>query len=488
MRPQVSWTSADERRLVIDQALELLERVGMRFGACESLDRLADAGARVDREAGVARLPRELVESALAGCPREVLLAGATEADDVLLDGSAVHFMPSGTPTKILDEETGLVRSSTSEDVRRAVIVADAMPVVDILWPPVAAADLPEDEMSFSELLTCLEWSAKHAQHEVTAPWHVEAMLAVMEELGGGLDALRARPRVSFVCCTHSPLGVGGGFLDLNVEMARHGSPILVYPMPIAGATAPVTVAGAVVMNVAEFLGAATAIELAAPGAPLIMGAGSSLLDMKAGTFSFGALETAQMCVALVEAGHELGVPVLAPGLGTDALYGGIQAGYEKALKGLAVAQSGADLITGGIGLLHGAGLFSLPQVVIDAEIATMIVRMLSGIEVSAAGIMNDVTAQVGFDGDFLRQKETSRRLRAGEVFQPEISTRTTVEGWERDGRDERTAARERAAAIVAAAEARGPVLPEATRVTLRGIAADALARSRAADGERGAR
>ncbi|HZL64887.1 MAG TPA: trimethylamine methyltransferase family protein, partial [Thermoleophilia bacterium] len=358
MRPQVIWTSADERRLMIDQALELLEQVGMRFGTCESLERLADAGARVDCEAGVARLPRELVERALDGCPREVLLAGATEADDVLLDGSAVHFMPSGTPTKILDEETGLVRSSTSDDVRRAVIVADAMPVVDILWPPVAAADLPEDEMSFSELLTCLEWSGKHAQHEVTTPWHAAAMLAVMEELCGSLDAYRARPRVSFVCCTHSPLGVGGGFLDLNVEMARHGSPILVYPMPIAGATAPVTVAGAVVMNVAEFLGAATAIELAAPGAPLIMGAGSSLLDMKAGTFSFGALETAQMCVALVDVGHELGVPVLAPGLGTDALYGGIQAGYEKALKGLAVAQSGADLITGGIGLLHGAGLF----------------------------------------------------------------------------------------------------------------------------------
>ena len=308
-------------------------------------------------------------------------------------------------------------------------------------------------------------------------------MLESMSELCGGLDAYRARPRVSFVCCTHSPLGSAGAFLDVNIEMARHGGPILVCPMPIAGATAPMSVAGAVTMNVAELVAVAAAIQMAASGAPLIMGADASLHDMKAGAFSSGALETALMCAACVEVGHELGAPVLAPGLATDALHGGVQAGCEKALKGLAVAQSGADLITGGIGQLHGAGLFSLPQVVIDAEIATMITRLLAGAEVSPSSIMSEVTARVGFDGDFLRQKETSRRLRAGEVFLPEVVSRVTVAAWEAGGRDELDIARERAHELVAAAKARGPLLPEGVRETLRAIAADALAEARAAQG-----
>jgi trimethylamine---corrinoid protein Co-methyltransferase len=265
------------------------------------------------------------------------------------------------------------------------------------------------------------------------------------------------------------------------VEVARAGAPVVVYPMPIAGATAPVTVAGSVVMNVAEFLGCATAIQLQAPGSPLIMGAGTSLLDMHAGTFCFGAAETALMCAACTEVGHDLGVPVLAPGLATDALHGGIQAGYEKALKGLAVAQSGADLITGGVGMLHGAGLFSLPQVVIDGEIVDMIQRLLGGAEVSEESVMNAVTERVGFDGDYLRQKETSRRLRAGEVYHPEIATRESIEAWERAGRDELERARERARSIVAAAEERGPVLPAGTSEALRTIAAEALAAGRAA-------
>ena len=70
------------------------------------------------------------------------------------------------------------------------------------------------------------------------------------------------------------------------------GFPVVVLPMPIAGATAPITVAGTATMNVAEFLGVATAIRLAAPDAKVIMGVGAALLDMRETTFSFGAVET----------------------------------------------------------------------------------------------------------------------------------------------------------------------------------------------------
>ena len=175
--------------------------------------------------------------------------------------------------------------------------------------------------------------------------------------------------------------------------------------MPIAGGTSPITVAGTVTMNVAEFLGTNAVIQLAAPGTPVLMGAGASLLDMKAGTFSFGALETALMVAACAEVAHELGVPVLCPGLGTDAKYGGIQAGYEKALKGLATAAAGADLVTGGIGLLSGAGLMSLPQIVIDAEIAEMIARLTAGADISASSVMAEAIERVGFSGSYLSER-----------------------------------------------------------------------------------
>jgi trimethylamine---corrinoid protein Co-methyltransferase len=458
VRAQVSWLTTGERSRIIEEALGILEKTGLRLGTCQTLRELGAAGAHVDRQAGVVRLSPDLVQSTVARLPRRVILAGATPADDCLLDG-AIHFVPSGSPTTTLDFETGAYRPSTLEDVRRSAIVADAMPAVDILWSLVSATDLPEDKRDFAGLLTMLAWSNKHLQDEVAQPRLVEPVLALLEALCGSLDAFRARPRLSFCCCTTSPLAIDGALLDASIGVARHGAPILVYPMPIAGATSPVTVAGTVVMNVAEFLGIATIIELAAPGAPLIMGAGTSLLDMKATTFSFGALETALMCVACVEVAHELGVPVLAPGLASDAKYGGIQAGYEKALKGLVVATAGADLITGGIGQLAGAGIMSLPQIVIDAEIAAMIGRLLGETEISPQTMMGEAIARVGFKGEYLKEKETARRLRGGEQFLPEIASRLSLEAWQAAGKDELGVASERVREILALADERGPVL-----------------------------
>ena len=460
MRLTASWLSDDERRLLIDEACGLLERTGMRFGDGRGLSLLTAAGAAVDREAGVARLPRSLVEEMLAKAPRHVLLAGATPTDDVVLDGARSHFVPSGAPTHVLDMDTGEHRPGTLEDQRRSAIVADAMAVVDVMWMLVAPTDVPEAEALFRGYATGLCWSDKHLQDEVNDHRQVETLMGMMEVVCGGLDEFRRRPRVSVVCCTSSPLGIDRDFLDANLEMARYGTPILVYPMPIAGGTAPITVAGTVAMNVAEFLGVNAAIQLAAPGTPVMFGAGASLLDMKSGTFSFGALETALMVAACAEVAHELGVPVLCPGLGTDAKYGGIQAGYEKALKGLVAVSAGADLVTGGIGLLSGAGLMSLPQIVVDAEIAEMILRLVRGAEVSPAAIMAEAIDRVGFSGSYLGEKETARRLRAGEVFVPEIATRLSIEGWRARGRTEADDAADRVRAILAEADARGPKLP----------------------------
>ncbi len=472
MRAHTTWLAQNEKELIVDEAYGLLERRGMRFGPCAALDTLEAEGAVVDRAAGTARLSRALVERALAPCPRTVLLGGAAPGDDCLLDGADVHFVPSGSPTHVLDHETGAYRASTSDDLARATAVCDAMPAVDVMWPAVTGTEVPDHQRLFADLVTVLSETTKHVQHDVHDLGDVAPMLELLGVLGQGDEELRTRPRVSLVCCTASPLKVEGRVLDASIAMARHHVPILVYPMPIAGATAPVTIAGAVTLNIAEFLAVATTIALAAPGAPLMMGAGASLLDMRAGTFSFGALETALMVAAIAEVSHHLGFPVLCPGLATDAKAHGIQAGYEKALKGLFVAEAGADLITGGIGLLGGAGILSLPQIVIDAEIAAMIKRMLGEVEVSTETAAAAAVERAGFDGHFLGDPETKRRLRAGELFMPAISSRLSHEMWAAQGRDEYDVAVERVREVLAAAEARGPLLDEAQRRALGALVA----------------
>jgi len=458
MRAQVHWTTAAERALIVEEALGLLERVGMRFGPCDALDAMAEAGAIVDREQGVARMPAELVRGALAQCSRRVVLGGLTPADDCVLEEGVAHFTNSGAPPKTLDMETGERRSSTTQDLVDATAVLDVIESTDIVWPIVAATDQPNDRRMMAELATALAHTRKHVQHEVEGRWQVEAVRRMSEATGGDL---RERPRVSLVCCTASPLLAHGELLDASTDLAALGIPIVIYPMPIAGGTAPITVAGAVTMNIAEFMGTATAMLLRAPQAPIIMGAGVSLLDMRQTTYSLGALETGLMAATCVEIAHELGVPCLAPALASDAKRPGIQAAFEKALKGLTVASTTPDLMTGGIGVLEGAGLMSLPQIIIDDEVALMITRILRGPLISREEIMPEVIDRVGHTGSYLAEKETRRRLHAGEQFMPAIADRRSYEQWQASGSDELETAKGRVRQILADAATAEPLLDE---------------------------
>jgi trimethylamine--corrinoid protein Co-methyltransferase len=472
VKARIEWTTARERERIVDGALELLETLGMHFGPGDALEALGEAGARVDRGTGVARIPRELVRRATADCPREVVLGGATpDADCVLTDG-VPHFVNSGSPTTILDLRTGERRASTSQDLREATTVLNAMSSVSIVWGLASATDLAPERATLESLAIQLRHTTKHVQHEVDGRWQVEACKRMAEAAGGDL---RTRPRVSLICCTASPLHAHAELLDASTDLAALGIPVVVMPMPIAGGTAPLTVAGTVTMVMAEFLGAATSVQLRAPGARLILGAVPGLLDMKRATFSFAAPEAALAAAVSVEVGHSLGVPVLAPSHSTDAKHAGIQAAYEKSLKGLAVASTRPDLMTG-IGMLHAANLPSLPQIVIDDETARMMLRLLDGVEITDDTIMVEMMERVGFSGSYLLEKDTRQRLRAGEVFTPAVSDRRSYEQWRAAGQDEIALASERVFEILAAAEERGPLLGDEQEKELESCVAAAAA------------
>ena len=176
------------------------------------------------------------------------------------------------------------------------------------------------------------------------------------------------------------------------------------------------------------------------------------------------------MNVACVELAHHLGVPAAVPGLATDAKYAGLQAGYEKALKGLATAGVGADVLSGGVGMIDSVNTLFLPQIVLDAEIAGMIRRILGDVRTEPAEMMADMIARVGIGGDFLKEKETARRLRAGEHYLPAISSRQPYDQWVADGRDEVARARERMDALLSAHAERGRPMAEDVRAELAAV------------------
>lgn len=436
MRAETTWLDAAEKRDIIEDAVELLATVGMRFGQSATLPLLAERGAGVDEASGLVRLPPELVAWAVAQCPRSFVMAGVTpEHDAVLGEDRPLHFAPSGCVAKTLDFRSGRRRPSTLQDLRECTAVMDALPNLDIMWTQVSATDVPLEQRELTEYFTVLTETSRHVTF-VDCPHEVDAVVRLCEALGGDLQRFRERPRISTVVTAASPLQVDGRVLDTHVALAAYGVPIKIYSMAIAGATAPVTLAGTVVQGVAEFLGVATAIQVAAPGARLIFCFGSGVLDMRRTTFSLGCLESAQMAAMATEVGHALGVPVLCPGLSTDSKLVGAQNGYEKALKALTVCGAHPDIVTGW-GLIDSHNTMYVPQAVVDNEIAGMVRRLTGAVEVSAETRARASIAKVGPGGTFLAEKATARRIRAGEHFLPTVATRLSYDAWDGERRSE---------------------------------------------------
>lgn len=458
MKAHTTWLDDGEKGAIVEQAMGLLERVGMRYAGSAVLPLLKDRGADVDEETGVARLPRDLVEWTVAQCPRSILMAGLTEADDVLLDeGEPLHFVPSGCVAKTLDFRTGKRRASTLQDLRECTALMDELPQLDIMWTQVSASDVPIERRELEEYFTLLTETRKHVTF-VDCPGEVDAVLRICETVSGDLERFRARPRISTVVTAASPLQVDGGALDIHVALARHGVPIEVYSMAIAGATSPVTLAGTVTQGVAEFLGIATALQVAAPGARLVFCFGSGVLDMLRTTFALGALESALMGAMATEVGHYLGVPTLNPGFSTDAKEAGIQAGYEKAMKAATVCSAVPDMVSGW-GLIDSHNTMSLPQSVIDNEMAAMLRRLHRPVEVSEATLGADAIAAAGPGGSFLGHKDTARRIRAGEHFFPTVSDRLSYEKWADQGTNADDVARAEVDRLLAAHATRAPYI-----------------------------
>jgi len=432
-----------ERDLVLDSAFGILERTGMRLNAPAALDALEGRGAVVDRESGVVRMPEAVVRGALASLPDALHIAGAVPERDIVFDRrSGPYFNPSACIAKTLDFRTGALRPSSLQDLREGTTVMDATPELDLLWTFATANDVAPERRELTEYHTYLANSSKPLVI-VDPPHDVGAVKRIAEVLGDGRDGFRRRPRLGLLCAVRAPLEVNPHLLEVTCELAALGMPIWVYTMPMAGATSPITVGGTLALMWAELLGIVTTVQSVAPGVGVLTCCGPGILDMRTSSMSLGNPESTLMGVASVEIAHSLGLPAHNSALSSDAKHPGLQAGYEKGMKALPAAMAGVDEISGGFGALDSSSVWHLPMVPIDAEIARMVRRLVSGAEVSPETVMADVIERVGIGGNYLKERSTRERVRAGEHFTPVLGSRLPFEQWVVESRQETDVARE---------------------------------------------
>jgi len=233
-----------------------------------------------------------------------------------------------------------------------------------------------------------------------------------------------------------SPLTFPGNSVDAMMEIARLKIPFGPLPCPIAGATAPMSLAGALAQQNAEILASILLVQLIQPGSPIIYYGRLSMMEPRTGISVWGCVETGIASAATVQIAHHYGLPVNVYGFCTDAHALSLQNGYERALNAVLPALAGADELSG-IGEMAGGVSSSYTQMVCDDEIASSIHRIKRGITTGEHALAIEVISDVMRGARYyFDQPHTVHYLREGEVFIPNLAERRSYEERDRHGHD----------------------------------------------------
>jgi trimethylamine--corrinoid protein Co-methyltransferase len=302
-------------------------------------------------------------------------------------------------------------------------------------------ADVPDEMGDRWRLYVALLNSRKPV---ITGTFRKDAfavMKAMLAAARGGEKALAERPLAIFDCCPTPPLKWSDLTCQALIDGARSGIPAELVSMPLAGATAPVTLREMVVQHCAESLSGVLIHQLARPGSPIIYGGSPSAFDMRHGTTPMGAIETMMVDVGYAQVGKHLGLPTHAYMGLADAKGVDYQAGLESGLGAVLAALGGINMISGP-GMLDFESCQSLEKLVLDNEACGMALRLVRGIGHGSAGEAVDLLRQLAELGSLLGHRHTREHFRA-ELFIPgPVIDRASYGDWEKTGaRDSRAAA-----------------------------------------------
>ncbi len=416
-----------------EASVYLMEKVGVKIHNRKVREIFKNNGAEVEEHNGVVKIPRAMLEDALAAAPEKVILCGREEKNDLVLEGTNTYLGTGGTVLNTLDLETGERRPTEVRDVSGYARMADALENISFFVINCYPNDVETENVDINRFYHSLANTSKHVMGGIYTWKGLQEVIKMGEDIAGGKQKLLDRPFISFITLMMSPLTMEVTYTDFLVEIAGHGIPVAAPSEPLAGATSPVTLAGTVTCNNVESLSGVVLAQLVNKGTPVLYGSTSSIVDMQAGIYMAGAIESSLINAGCAQMARYYKIPIYATGGMSDSKLVDVQAGYESAATMMGVALAGANYIHDAFGLLEFCTTLSYEKMVVDNEIAGMVLRAVQGIDTSRESIAAEVIEDIGPGGHFLAHPHTAKHVRR-EFFFPGVSNRQQRDTWVKEG------------------------------------------------------
>ncbi|SJZ30323.1 trimethylamine methyltransferase family protein [Selenihalanaerobacter shriftii] len=412
--------SDEDLNQIHEATMQLLEETGIEVLHEEAREIFKEHGANVEDER--VYLTRDIVEDALEKAPSSFTLHARNPENNVTIGGDNTVLVPGYGAPFVTDMDDGR-RDSTFKDYVNFTKLASNSNNIDIVGGVLVEPNDVADEIRHAKMLyTGAKYSDKCLMGSALGKKKARDCFKMASMLFGEDEIIDDRALVITLINTTSPLKYDYRMLDSLLEHSKHNQAVVVAALIMAGSTGPMTLAGTLTLQNAEVLTGVVLTQLVNPGAPVVYGTASTVMDMKTANLAVGSAEYAKIIGSIAQLARYYDVPSRAGGSITDSLMADAQSGYESMMTFMSTVNHGINFALHSAGLLENYMTMSYEKFIIDDEILSMVTDYQAGIEVNEESIAKEVIENVGHGGHYLADAHTMAHMR--DFREPTLSTR----------------------------------------------------------------
>ena len=430
--PPFEIASADEIESIHQASLDVLEEIGINFLLGEAREILKAAGVTLDLGQPRVRLDRNFVEGQVAKAPAQWTFHARNPARNRIFGGNYINFLPVGGNPNISDIEGGR-RSGNLKDYRDLLRLSQVINAVHGCTPMLEPLDIGPNVRYLDIIGEQLLLTDKIPFGYSLGRRKIRDAIE-MVRIARGIDesTLAKEPSIYTVVNVNSPLQLDVPMLLGMIEMSRHNQPVVVTPFTLAGAMAPVSIAGALVQQNAEALAGLAFCQTVNPGCPVVYGSFTSNVDMKSGSPAFGTPEYVKATLIGGQLARRYQLPYRASNTNASN-WPDAQATWESSMSLWATCLAHTNMLVHSFGWMEGGLCASFEKFVIDLEMVQTLMKVMERVDFATPELGLDAIREVGPGGHFFGAKHTLERYETA-FYQPVLADWRNWETWEQDG------------------------------------------------------
>lgn len=421
-----------QMQLIHDSAMEILGSTGVAFNEEEALSIFRANDFRT--EGKTVFFNERQVRAALDTAPAKFTVTARNPEKSVVIGEDGFALVP-GYGAPFITEADGSQREPTMADYENFCKLVQTSKHLNMNgFMMVDPSDVAPETAHLDMLLASIALCDKPFMGSPLSRAAARDCVEMAAIVWGGRDKLReVGPVTVSLINSLSPLQFSDEMAGALIELARANQACVIASLIMAGSSGPVTLAGVLALQTAEILAGITLAQLVNPGVPVIYGSTSSAMDMKTGGLAVGAPELSMVVSATAQMARFYKLPSRSGGGLTDAHAADGQAGVETALALSTAVRNGVNFILHSAGILGSYIAMSYEKFLLDEELAGMLRKMITPMEITADSIDVEMIQRVGIGGQYLTQPKTFQLCRT-EFFMTDMMNRQNHTGWAEAG------------------------------------------------------